>query len=138
VEQSFLSEVVDGEKRTSLTSALGSFAVAGFVLGPALGAALTSVRFSFQLSDADTFKVDGISAPALLVVVTVLVMLVLTAALFDPEAVKREAAAEAQGHSQQQGQGREGEGGGSTGRFGASEAIGFGHAPYVGPSISGA
>ena len=64
VEQAFLSENTTGEERTALSATLGSYAVAGFVLGPAFGAALSGVNVH-----AWGYLINGVSAPAALVCV---------------------------------------------------------------------
>ena len=84
VEQTFLSDNTTGQERTALTATLGSYAVAGFVLGPAFGAALSGVRVSWE-----GYLLDGVSAPALLVCGAVTCMLAVTVCVFPDVKTKK-------------------------------------------------
>ena len=81
LEQAYLSETVIASKRTEITATLGSFAVIGFVSGPALAAAFTAVDFKIG-----RYRVNSNTAPAALILVVTAVMWGLSFVLFRPAA----------------------------------------------------
>jgi hypothetical protein len=79
VEQAYLAFAAFPGERTELTSRLGTFAVLGFILGPAFGAMFTTVDFKFG-----ELIVDQYTAPGIFILFVGLAMFIATANFFSP------------------------------------------------------
>jgi len=84
VEQAYLAFAAPPGQRTELTSKLGTFAVLGFILGPAFGAIFTSVDFRLE---AINLTVDAYTAPGFFILAVGFAMLFATFFFFKPSTV---------------------------------------------------
>ncbi|GMH99384.1 hypothetical protein TrST_g8949 [Triparma strigata] len=84
VEQAYLAFAAKPGERTELTSRLGTFAVLGFILGPAFGAMFTTVNFRIE---AVNLTVDPYTAPGIFILFIGFAMFIATSNYFNPSAV---------------------------------------------------
>lgn len=82
VEQAYLAFAAFPGERTELTSRLGTFAVLGFILGPAFGAMFTTVDFQVGV-----VKVDQYTAPGIFILGVGFAMFFATANFFNPSSI---------------------------------------------------
>ena len=82
VEQAYLAFAALPGERTELTSRLGTFAVLGFILGPAFGALFTSLDVTIL-----GLHLDAYTAPGVFIIFASSAMLVMTHFTFHPSAV---------------------------------------------------
>lgn len=84
VEQAYLAFAAKPGERTELTSRLGTFAVLGFILGPAFGAMFTTVNFRIDMLN---LTVDPYTAPGIFILFIGFAMFIATYTRFRPSAV---------------------------------------------------
>ena len=82
VEQAYLAFAAFPGERTELTSRLGTFAVLGFILGPAFGAMFTTVDTKFG-----KLIVDQYTAPGIFILFVGFAMFIATANRFRPSSI---------------------------------------------------